>query len=145
MNEQSIDFWIERARIIATLAHEGQTRRNGGPYIEHPARIATRLPTILKPIGWLHDVVEDTKVTLDNLKKEGFPDYIVKGVQDITHWDGQTNIQYWTKISKNEDAVIVKLYDIQDNLAGSPSEYARQKYAKALAFFKERGFSLDKM
>lgn len=134
--------WIERARQIATIAHEGQKRTNGSPYIEHPARIAAKVEDRLKPIAWLHDVVEDTKVTLEDLKAEGFPTYILDAVDVLTHKNKEPNVTYWKRILTNPDAVIVKLRDIEDNLAETPSEYAREKYARALTLFKQAGYSL---
>ena len=73
LSEQTPEFWIVKAKEIATEAHEGQKRSDGKPYITHPARVAAAVKDRLKPIAWLHDVVEDTRVTLDDLKKWDFP------------------------------------------------------------------------
>jgi len=134
--------WIERAMQIATVAHEGQKRTNGSSYIEHPARVAAKVEDRLKPIAWLHDVVEDTKVTMEDLRAEGFPTYILDAVDVLTHKNKEPNMTYWKQILTNPDAVIVKLRDIEDNLAETPSEYAKEKYARALALFKQAGHSL---
>ena len=136
------DDWIQLAKAIATAAHEGQKRNGGEPYITHPAAIASALEPRLQPIGWLHDTVEDTKVTLDDLKKEGFPSYIIDAVDLLTHKKGDSNVVYWGKIAANPDAVEVKKKDIAHNLGSNPSEHAKQKYAKAIEFFKQKGFSI---
>ena len=134
---------IQLAEKIATSAHNGQTRRGGDPYITHPARIAARVEDRLKPIAWLHDVVEDnTRVTIANLRTMGFPDYVVDAVNVLTHRKADTNEVYWNRILTNKDAIAVKLEDIRDNLASSPSDYSKQKYAKALALFKQYGHEL---
>jgi len=132
--EENVDitYWIERAKQIATLAHEGQKRNSGSPYIEHPIRVASKVEDRLKPIALLHDVVEDTLITLKDLEDLKFPSYILDAVDLLTHKKGDTNVTYWNKIMTNPDAINVKLRDIEDNLASIPSVYARSKYAKAL-------------
>jgi (p)ppGpp synthase/HD superfamily hydrolase len=139
---EDITYWINMARTIATGAHKDQTRRGGEPYITHPARIADRVEVRLKPIAWLHDVVEDTDIEIEDLVNTGFPKYITDAVDLLTHRKNEPNKVYWKKILSNKDATIVKLEDIRDNLASSPSEYARQKYAKALELFKQYGYNL---
>lgn len=133
---------IEMAKQVATAAHNGQTRRGGDPYITHPTRIAARVVDRLKPIAWLHDVVEDTDIAIDNLRSMGFPDYVLNAVDLLTHRKLDSNEVYWKKLLTNKDAVTVKLEDIRDNLASNPSDYSRQKYAKALALFKQYGYEL---
>lgn len=141
-NEKTLQYWIERAKQIATEAHKGKTRRGGDPFITHPERIASRVEDRLKPIAWLHDAVEDTDVTLQDLEKEGFPSYIIKAVDLLTHKEGDSNAVYWRKILVNQDAITVKLEDINDNLNSNPSDYAKQKYARALELFKRAGYTL---
>lgn len=133
---------IEMAKQVATAAHNGQTRRGGDPYITHPARIAARVENRLKPIAWLHDVVEDTNITIANLRSMGFPDYVLDAVDLLTHRKIDSNEVYWKKLLTNKDAITVKLEDIRDNLASNPSDYARQKYTRALELFKQYGFEL---
>ena len=144
LNEQTLEYWIEKAKEIATRTHEGQQRTNGRPYIEHLTRVANKAPDRLKPIAFLHDAIEDhpDKISLENLKAEGFPTYILVAVDLLTHRKGITNKEYWTSILSNPDAINVKLLDIQDNLGESPNEYQKQKYAKALALFQKAGYSL---
>lgn len=138
----NIDDIIELAKQIATKAHEGQKRRGGDPYITHPARIAARVENRLKPIAWLHDVPEDTSITIDELQNMGFPEYIINAVDLLTHRKTESNKVYWERILTNEDAIAIKLEDIRDNLASNPSDYAKQKYAVALALFKQHGYEI---
>lgn len=135
MIEPSIEQWIEKMRVIAHEAHKGQTRNNGRPYIEHPERVAAAVEDRLKPIALGHDLVEDTQVTLEDLNAEGFPLYIIEAVDLLTHRKGEPNLSYWGKIKANLDALAVKLADINDNVNDTPSEYAKQKYGRALSFF----------
>ena len=135
LSDQTLEHWIQRAREIATVAHDKQKRTDGTAYIYHPARVSKAVEDRLKPIAWLHDVVEDTKVTLDDLKAEGFPLYIIEAVDLLTHRKGEPNLSYWGKIKTNSDALTVKLADINDNVNDTPSEYAKQKYGRALSFF----------
>lgn len=135
LSEQNIEFWIAKAQEIATQAHEGQKRSDGKPYITHPTRVAAAVEDRLKPIAWLHDVVEDTRVTLQDLRAIGFPTYILTAVDLLTHRKSEPNLVYWGKIKENPDALAVKLADINDNVNDTPSEYAQHKYARALSFF----------
>ena len=63
----------------------------------------------------------------------------------MTHYKSDTNEDYWKKILTNKDAVVVKLEDIRDNLASNPSDYAIQKYIRALALFKKSGYVLGEL
>jgi len=135
LSDQTLQLWIQRAQAIAEEAHRGQKRTDGSPYINHPERVADAVEDHLKPIAWLHDVVEDTKVTLLDLRTIGFPLYIIEAVDLLTHRKGEPNLSYWGKIKGNPDALSVKLADINDNVNDTPSEYAKQKYGRALSFF----------
>lgn len=139
---EDITYWINMARTIATGAHKDQTRRGGEPYITHLARIADRVEVRLKPIAWLHDVVEDTYIEIEDLVNTGFPKYVTDAVDLLTHRKNDTNEVYWKNILSNKDAITVKLEDIRDNLSGSPSKYSRQKYKTALELFKQYGYTL---
>lgn len=131
---------IELAEEIATKAHEGQVDKAGQPYIEHPRRVAARLPEELKPVAWLHDVVEDTGVTLEALAA-AFPAWIVEAVDALTHRDGEPRTDYYRRVAANDAARQVKLADIADN--SDPARLAQldagtrtrleAKYAKALS------------
>ena len=132
----------ELALQIATEAHEGQTRNNGSPYIEHPKRVAAAVEDRLKPIALMHDILENTKVTLLDLEKAGFPPYVLAAVDVLTHKHGDSNKVYWHKILTNPDAIKVKVVDIKDNMGDNPSDYAKAKYVRALDLFKKYGISI---
>lgn len=132
LSDQTLEHWIKEAEQILHFAFPKDFRA-----IVHATRIASAVEDRLKPIAFLHDVVEDTNVTLDDLQKLGFPSYIIEAVKLLTHIKGVPNIEYWAGIKQNSDALSVKKEDINDNLNDKPSEHAKQKYALALKFFSE--------
>lgn len=106
---------IRRADQIARSAHAGQTDKAGVPYIDHPRRVAARVQPDPDAVATalLHDVVEDTPVTLEQLAEE-FPAHIVSAVQALTRTPGQGD-RYYQQIRANPLALKVKLADIADN------------------------------
>ena len=107
---------LQRAIEIAVLAHKGQTRKNGTPYILHPLRLMHAVESIPeKIVAILHDVVEDTEVTMEQLQNEGFSDSILRAIELVTHDDDQPYEEYIAAIKENELARVVKLADLCDN------------------------------
>ena len=90
----------------------------------------------LKPIAWLHDVVEDTGVTLDELRAAGLPANVVDAVALLTKIEGEDYDRYLERVRANDDARRVKLADIEHNLAGMPSDKNRAKYLRALELLR---------
>ena len=106
------------AALIATLAHAGQVDQGGAPYIDHPRRVAAHLvhPTWQAvTVAWLHDVVEDTTVTLAAIA-ETFGPQIAEAVDALTHRRGESRIEYYARVRANPLALQVKAADIADNL-----------------------------
>lgn len=137
-----LDDEINLAKNIAFDAHNGQFRKDKKtPYFSHVNAVAFAVEDRLKPIAYLHDVVEDTNVTIHDLKHHGFSQYILDAVELLTHKHGDSNAEYWKKIAVNADAVTVKLADINHNLSETPSDVARKKYHRALEFFKSLGYN----
>lgn len=140
---QTIDYWINSARQIAITAHAGVFRSDKKtPYIKHVEAVASAVERRLQPIAWLHDVVEDTTVTLQDLINAKFPEYIIVAVDLLTHRASEPNMVYWNKIIPNSDASIVKVADIKHNLNDAPSENQIQKYTLALRLFADAGYSI---
>jgi (p)ppGpp synthase/HD superfamily hydrolase len=85
---------VELARDVATRAHAGQVDKAGRPHIEHPAAVAARLTTDdERVVGWLHDVVEDTDITLAELRAMGFTAEQVMAVDAMTkrpEWNSES-------------------------------------------------------
>jgi hypothetical protein len=110
-----------RASAIAALAHRGQTDKLGYPYIDHPARVASAFDRIFEPVehcaAWLHDVIEDSDVTAQDLLDAGIWPVVVEAVLLLTRTAEVTNEDYYELIRVNRFARAVKLADIADNLA----------------------------
>lgn len=113
LNEQ-----LYRAILLAMEAHEGQLdTHNGRPYIEHPFRVMNAGHTLQeKIVGILHDVVEDTSLTLNQLAEEGFTKEILDGVDAMTRRDNESYDNYVVRLQGNSIAVRVKLNDLTDNM-----------------------------
>lgn len=106
----------DTALHIAEQAHEGQTDKSGKPYIKHPFRVAARFthPTY-KCVALLHDVLEDSSYTPDDLRVAGISDEVVEAVVALTHLKHEQRNDYYERIKKNSLALAVKLADIEDN------------------------------
>lgn len=135
-----------KAIRIAYRAHEGAVDTSGIPYILHPVHLAEQMEDeYTTVVALLHDVVEDTDVTLDDLRREGFPEAVLEAVALMTHGEDVPYLEYVAAIKENPIARAVKLADLRHNMdqsrfAGSdrlPSEekleYYRKKYEPALA------------
>jgi len=132
--EETMYNLVEAAKEFATKAHQGQHRWDGKtPYITHPEAVADNVETPEeKAVAWLHDVVEDTKVTLDDLREAGFPEEVVFGVGAMTNPKREnTYLEYLKTVMDNPIALNVKIADITHNMSTMPKEKKRQSlYAK---------------
>lgn len=108
---------LEKAIAIAVEAHRGQIDKAGKPYILHPMRVMLAGKTEEEMIcGILHDVVEDTPVSIEMLAKEGFSDRVLVALRLLTHDRSVPYQDYIHSITQDSLAVQVKLYDLHDNL-----------------------------
>ena len=132
-----------RAMQLAYAAHHGQTDDAGLPYVFHPFHLAEQMQdeaTVCAAL--LHDVAEDTPVTLEALARE-FPPEVVEALRLLTRTPGTDYLDYVRAIRPNPIARAVKLADLAHNsdesrLAGcriDPARLARrrEKYARARA------------
>ena len=111
---------IEKAYRLAEASHEGQFRKTGEAYIEHPLAVAG----ILAELGMdstciaaaiMHDVVEDTDYTLEDLSKMGYPSEVIDVLRLLTHAPEVPYFDYVKAISVNPIAKQVKLADLAHN------------------------------
>ena len=108
---------LEKAIAIAVNAHRGQQDKAGKPYILHPLRVMNMGKTEEEMIcGVLHDVIEDTDLTLENLRQEGYTEEIVNAVDAISRRDGECYDDFIERIATNHLATRVKLNDLIDNM-----------------------------
>ena len=86
---------IEKALQIAAGAHEGQKDKDGQPYILHPLRVMNAVESEpAKVVAVLHDVIEDTWVTAEDLRREGFDKAVLAAVECLTHRKGEPYADY---------------------------------------------------
>jgi (p)ppGpp synthase/HD superfamily hydrolase len=108
---------IEDAIQLAVTAHRGQTDKVGQPYILHPLRVMSRLLTEDEQIvGVLHDVIEDTKYTFDDLRQLGYPEHLLAALDCVTRRDTETYEAFVERSKGNPIARKVKLADLEDNM-----------------------------
>lgn len=108
---------ITKALLIATKAHDSQRDKAGESYILHPIRLMLQFQDeALRQVALLHDVVEDSDITLDDLRKEGFSDEVIQGVESMTKRDGEAYEDYVERLLPNDLARAVKRADLNDNL-----------------------------
>jgi len=126
------------AFLIALTAHKGQLRRNGEPVVLHPLRVSRkRHSSKLKIIALLHDTVEDSDITISQLREYGFSEDILFAIQCLTHKKNESWKQYVKRICKSPLAQKVKQFDIEDNLYDcKPSN--RCKYLETLKTLKSK-------
>lgn len=130
---------------VATKAHEGQLDKGGRPYILHPQTVAASLDeTEHKIIAYLHDVCEDTDLTIEDLRALGFPKTITDAIDILTRRDETPYEDYIRFVKKNKSARCVKLADLRHNMDitripnPSPKDYKRvEKYKRAYNFLME--------
>ena len=108
---------LERAIAIAVEAHRGQKDKSGAPYILHPLRVMDRVETdAQKIVAVLHDVVEDTKWTFADLKREGFSDEVLNALDCVTKREAEPYEDFVSRSASNPLATRVKLADLEDNM-----------------------------
>lgn len=104
-----------KAMRIAYEAHNGQYDVNGVPYIFHPYHVAEQMTDeITVCVALLHDVVEDTDVTFEQLEQD-FPPEVITALKLLTHDSGTDYYEYVERIGTNPVARAVKLADIEHN------------------------------
>jgi len=124
------------ARNIAISAHKGQVRKCGEAYINHPLRVAAAVKKAgadkdVVLIAMLHDVVEDSDVSLFDLLWEGASPRVVEGIDALSRNDDEEYFEYIARLVKNPDARVVKAADLADNMNENCPPSLLARYAKA--------------
>jgi (p)ppGpp synthase/HD superfamily hydrolase len=140
---------VERAAIIARRAHQGQKYGNRDyidAHVSQVAAITARLgySEMHVAAAWLHDVIEDTAVSLEDLEGEGIPLNVVEAVEALTQREGESYTAYLGRVTQNQIAIAVKYADLSANFGStmllspylSTTEFREwsQKYASAIAY-----------
>ncbi|MBO7196895.1 MAG: GTP pyrophosphokinase [Clostridia bacterium] len=123
-------------------AHKDQKDKTGLPYVFHPFHLAEQMDDEISTVcALLHDVVEDTEITLSQLRDMGYPDQVIEVLSLLTHADDTPYMDYVREIAKNEVAKKVKIADLTHNSDLTRldyiDEYAKirnNKYKEALDF-----------
>ena len=106
----------KKAMKIAFEAHKEQTDKSGMPYIYHPIHLAEQMDDEAATcVALLHDVVEDTDITFEQLQAEGFTPEIIAALRLMTHDENVPYLDYVAEIRKNVIAAKVKLADLKHN------------------------------
>ena len=135
---------LQKAEELARQAHQGQKDKAGDDYITHPLRVSERCKTLkAKIVALLHDTIEDTYVTPDLLRQQGFDKEIIDGVLSVTRKDGETYAQFIERAAANAIGKEVKIADLEDNMdvrrlpdLGEKELHRLRKYLHAWRFLQ---------
>ena len=106
----------KKALRLCFAAHKEQTDKSGMPYVFHPFHLAEQMTDELSTVcALLHDVVEDTDCTFDDLRGMGFPEEVIAALKLLTHEDGVPYMDYVVEIAENPIAKAVKIADLRHN------------------------------
>lgn len=107
---------LERAIEIAARTHAGQLDKGGAPYILHPLRVMLRVaPGAQQIVAVLHDVVEDSEVTFEDLEREGFSAEVIAGLRAVTKVEGESYEDFVARAALDPVGKAVKLADLMEN------------------------------
>ena len=137
---------LEDAIALAVQIHQGQRDKAGAVYILHPLRVMFRLQTEDERIvAVLHDVVEDSEMTLDDLREQGYNEDILAALDCLTRRDDENYMAFVDRAKKHPIARQVKLADIEDNMdirrlnrIGEHDLERLQRYRQAWALLQEK-------
>lgn len=135
----------KKALKLCFEAHKNQLDKSGVPYVFHPFHLAEQMETEETTIvALLHDVVEDTDYTLEDLSKMGFGEEVIKALALLTHADGTDYMDYVLAIKDNPIATAVKRADLKHNsdlsrldIIDEKALARKEKYQKALELLEK--------
>ena len=106
----------KKALKLCFEAHKNQIDKTGMPYVFHPFHLAEQMDDEISTVcALLHDVVEDSEMTLEGLSEMGFPEEVLEVLSLLTHAEGVPYMDYIREIKKNPIAIKVKLADLKHN------------------------------
>ena len=108
---------LERAIQIAAISHAGQVDKAGQPYILHPLKVMLRVEEAdARIVAVLHDVVEDSAITLADLAAEGFSEEVIAAIAALTKLPGESRLEAAKRAAEYPLARTVKLADNAENM-----------------------------
>lgn len=124
---------------LATKMHKGQLRKySGDEYITHPVAVANRFnDESHKIVAILHDTIEDTRLTIDQLIEYGFNSKIIKSIDILTKKENEDYLDYILLVKSDDIARRVKVEDIKHNLSDLKDGCLKSKYNLALYILKD--------
>jgi GTP diphosphokinase / guanosine-3',5'-bis(diphosphate) 3'-diphosphatase len=136
---------LEKAIEIATKVHANQTDKGGNPYIQHPLRVMNAVDTTEeKIVAVLHDSVEDSDLTLEDLTAEGFSDRIISAIGAISKRGCEKRKDYLQRVINNPIALKVKIADMTDNMDISRIPNPTEKDYERTRIYKKTRLKLQK-
>lgn len=143
--EKRLEVQLEKAIKLASIKHYGQRDKSNKPYIFHLLYVMNNLDDLkAKIVGVLHDILEDTDITRNDLLNYGFSEDIVSAVEILTKSKNQKYMEYIENIKSNNIARKVKLIDLKHNMdltrlyELSDKDLKRnEKYLKAYSYLKK--------
>lgn len=128
----------KKALKISFNAHKNQVDKSGMPYVFHPFHLAEQMDDEYSVcVALLHDVVEDTDITIEELIIEGFPKEVINAIELMTHSDSVPYLDYVKIIKKNPIARKVKLADLMHNSDLSRLDKIDDKVLERVAKYKK--------
>jgi GTP diphosphokinase / guanosine-3',5'-bis(diphosphate) 3'-diphosphatase len=114
---QDLETLLNLAIAIANQAHAGQLDKAGKPYISHPLTVMAQMDTLeSKIVAVLHDAIEDSELTIADLVRQGFPEFITAAIAAITKLDDELYEDYILRVKSNAIARKVKIADVTHNM-----------------------------
>ena len=135
----------KKALKISFDAHKNQVDKSGMPYVYHPFHLAEQMDDELSTcVALLHDVVEDTDITLDELRNDGFPNEVIEALSLMTHSDDVSYLDYVRAMKDNPIARKVKLADLAHNSDLSRLEIVDDKALERVNKYKQAILILER-
>lgn len=135
----------KKALKLCFVTHKEQIDKSGIPYVFHPFHLAEQMTDeTTTVVALLHDVVEDTELTFEDLEKQGFGEEIIAALKLLTHNDDTPYMDYVAEIKSNKIATAVKLADLRHNsdltrldVVDEKALKRKEKYEKAIKLLEE--------
>ncbi len=128
----------KKALKLCFEAHKNQVDKSGIPYVFHPFHLAEQMTDEnTTVVALLHDVVEDTDYTIEDLRNMGFNDAVLEAISLMTHAKDVPYMDYVAEIKKNPIARAVKLADLKHNSDLSRLDTVGEKAIKRVEKYKK--------